>query len=115
MIRDDFAELVIPPPWLVLFGTVSQWVKSNPRRRFFKWADKQAAVVPGLTALVVKDKKPFGTGRYSLRVKGKRATLLGGPPTVGTHQLVLEFSGRPTCVRGTTVRCGKRPRWEMCS
>jgi len=92
-----------------------QWAKSNSRQRFFKWVDKGAAVVPGLTALVVKEKKPFGVGRYSLRVKGKRATLLGGPPTVGTHQLLLEFSGRSTCVRGTTVRCRKRPTWETCS
>jgi len=92
-----------------------QWAKSNPRQRFFKWVDRQAAVVPGLTALVVKEKKPFGTGRYSLRVKGKRATLLGGSPTVGTHQLLLEFSGKSTCIRGTTVRCRKRPTRERCS
>jgi hypothetical protein len=46
--------------------------------------------------------------------RGKDATLLQAPPTVGTHQLRIGFSGGP-CFEGGTASCRKRPKSETCS
>ena len=89
-----------------------EWAGSNPPAKRFKYNDSIAVVVPGLQKIVIKE-SPAGSNTYKLVVKGKLATLLAGPPTVGTHQVLVEFS-TPLCFGVTSTTCTKMPTKEKC-
>jgi hypothetical protein len=92
-------------------GTL-EWAGSNPPAKRFKYNDPTAAVIAGLQKIVVKE-SPAGSNTYKLVIKGKLATLLAGPPTVGTHQVLVEFS-TPLCFGVTATTCTKMPTKEKC-
>ena len=82
-------------------------------KKSFRYGDSTAAVIPGLTKISIKE-SPIGRGVYKLSIKGKNATFAAGPPTVGTHTVILEFS-TPLCTKVTAATCVKTATSEKCS
>jgi hypothetical protein len=70
-------------------------------------------VAPGRLKVRIKE-RPSGSNTHQFVIKGKGATLLSGPPSVGTHEVAIEFS-TPLCFRATATTCVKKPTSERCS